>query len=88
MNILVVFSKICKIEMFDITNKFPQSLSTFLIEVPLDLKIKVLVKGKKKCSFFVVKIMFFAPVPKIPLLPQNVSFYVLHKLKAKATHCM
>ena len=32
-----------------------------------------------------LKITFDAPVPKIPLLPQNVSFYVLHKLKAKAT---
>ena len=54
MNILVVFSKICKIDMFDITNKFPQSLSTFLIEVPLDLKIKVLVKGKKNAHFLLL----------------------------------
>ena len=30
MNIIVVFSKIRKIEVFDVTNKFLQSLSTFL----------------------------------------------------------
>lgn len=52
MNILVVVAKVRKIEVFDITNKFPQSFSTFLIEFLLDLKIKVHEKGKK-FSFFV-----------------------------------